>query len=215
MLPYPLRTLALLGALSAAAPACSDDSTLTPDAPVDPAAALLGTWRAVPSALSLDPPLEPAARRHLTFAADGSLTLRTADGSRTYDYLVNGDRTITATRRDGGAPRVETFSYRVDGDHYLDNTLTPMGPVTGPVGTWTGVTMLDGDRLDKTWELRADQTALLSFTRTGVGSWSFPATWRVSGDDVRVIVRLDEVTTDVVYVTLRDGALGTSYEAVP
>lgn len=213
MLLTPLRALALLGALTAA---CSDDRDVTPDAgPVDPTEALLGTWRLVPSALALEAPPEPAARRRLTFSADGSLTLQDPAGTRAYDFVANADATITATRRGAGTPHVETYSYRVDAERYLDNTLAPVGAVSGPVGTWAGVAMIDGDRLDKTWELRADQRARLSFTRSGVGSWSYDGTWRASGDDVRVIVQLDEVTSDVVYVTLRGGVLGTAYEAVP
>ena len=193
--------------------ACSDGDGVAPDAfPAVPS--VVGTWRRIPTQLDAHPPPARPARPQLVYEIDGTLTFREVARTRVYDYVIEADGTITATDRGDGTPHVETYQYRVSGDRYIDNVMTPQGTVVGAVGTWAGTSFVDGDRLDKTWELHADQTARLAFNRTGQGSWSFPGTWRAVGGDVRVVVQLDEVTTDVVFATIDDGVLGVPYEAV-
>lgn len=115
--------------------ACSDGDGVAPDAfPAVPS--VVGTWRRIPNQLDAHPPPALPARPQLVYEIDGTLTFREVVRTRVYDYVIEADGTITATDRGDGTPHVETYQYRVSGDRYIDNVMTPQGMVVGAVGTW-------------------------------------------------------------------------------
>lgn len=178
--------------------ACAGD-----DATTGPPAALLGTWRAVPSAFDTSPPAA-ADRRTYTFEADG--TQRYAEGPLrvTASYEVSGDQ---LTLDELGV--IKTSTYLTTPTRLMLDVLT-RAEGAGLIGTWQQRRTVDGKVRDVVLVLRADQGARYAMTVDGAPAVDEEATWARMGDDLDVA--LVSQPGSGLRVTLLDDRLGTPYE---